>query len=97
MYNSHRGMVPAPNNRLTELLDQVRAEFENQHNRNGEYEHQRRFAVPLTTAPICASLLDARSRRCRGPWNHFSLVLGYLIYTSCSWPDLHPARGAIDT
>ncbi|KAI9677594.1 MAG: general transcription repressor [Caeruleum heppii] len=40
MYNSHRGMVAAPNNRLTELLDQIRAEFENQAGRTGEYEHQ---------------------------------------------------------
>ncbi|KAI9826809.1 MAG: general transcription repressor [Thelocarpon impressellum] len=40
MYNSHRGMVPAPNSRLTELLDQVRAEFDNQAGRTGEYEHQ---------------------------------------------------------
>lgn len=40
MYNSHRGMVPAPNNRLTELLDQVRVEFENQQARSGEYEHK---------------------------------------------------------
>lgn len=40
MYNSHRGMVPAPNNRLTELLDQVRVEFENQQARSSEYEHK---------------------------------------------------------
>ncbi|MCJ1337081.1 general transcription repressor [Bachmanniomyces sp. S44760] len=40
MYNAHRGMVPAPNNRLTELLDQVRAEFDQQQNRTGEYEQQ---------------------------------------------------------
>ncbi|TKA78524.1 hypothetical protein B0A49_05125 [Cryomyces minteri] len=43
MYNSHRGMgVPgaAPNNRLAELLDQVRAEFEAQGQRTAEYEHQ---------------------------------------------------------
>ncbi|KAL9122973.1 MAG: hypothetical protein Q9187_000457 [Circinaria calcarea] len=40
MYNAHRGMVSAPNNRLTELLDQVRAEFDNQQNRTGEYEQQ---------------------------------------------------------
>jgi hypothetical protein len=39
MYNSHRGMVPAPS-RLNELLDQVRAEFESQQARNGEYEHK---------------------------------------------------------
>lgn len=45
MYNAHRGMVPAPNNRLTELLDQVRAEFESQQSRNGEYEQNSTFAV----------------------------------------------------
>ena len=44
MYNAHRGMVPAPNNRLTELLDQVRAEFESQQSRNGEYEQNSTFA-----------------------------------------------------
>lgn len=44
MYNAHRGMVPTPNNRLTELLDQVRAEFESQQSRNGEYEQNSTFA-----------------------------------------------------
>ena len=44
MYNAHRGLVAAPNNRLTELLDQVRAEFDNQQNRTGEYEQQSKFA-----------------------------------------------------
>ena len=39
MYNSHRGMATAPSTRLTELLDQVRAEFENVAGRTGEYEH----------------------------------------------------------
>ncbi|KAI9741881.1 MAG: general transcription repressor [Cirrosporium novae-zelandiae] len=39
MYNPHRGMVAAPNNRLTELLDQIRAEFENQSRSGAEYEH----------------------------------------------------------
>ncbi|KAL8873924.1 MAG: hypothetical protein Q9174_000671 [Haloplaca sp. 1 TL-2023] len=39
MYTAHRGLgVPQPNNRLSELLDQVRQEFENQQNRAGEYE-----------------------------------------------------------
>ncbi|KAL8755844.1 MAG: hypothetical protein Q9199_003356 [Rusavskia elegans] len=38
MYNAHRGMVPAPNSRLNELLDQVRQEFDSQQNRTGEYE-----------------------------------------------------------
>ncbi len=44
MFNAHRGMVSAPNGRLTELLDQVRAEFDNQQNRTGDYEQQSRFA-----------------------------------------------------
>ena len=49
MYNSHRGMVPAaPNTRLTELLDQVRAEFDAQSGRAGEYENQREFAWILS-------------------------------------------------
>lgn len=48
MYNSHRGMVPtAPNNRLTELLDQVRQEFENQQTRTGEYEQNCTLQVHL--------------------------------------------------
>ncbi|KAI9865005.1 MAG: general transcription repressor [Vezdaea acicularis] len=41
MYNAHRGMVPTnTSTRLTELLDQVRAEFENQGARGADYEHQ---------------------------------------------------------
>ncbi|RMJ21874.1 transcriptional repressor [Aspergillus sp. HF37] len=40
MYNTHRGMVPAPNARLTELLDQLRQEFETQSRSTGEFEHQ---------------------------------------------------------
>ena len=40
MYNAHRGLVGQPNNRLAELLDQVRAEFDNQAGRAGDYEHQ---------------------------------------------------------
>ena len=43
MFNTHRGMVSAPNSRLTELLDQVRAEFDNQQNRTGDYEQQSEF------------------------------------------------------
>ena len=39
MYNAHRGMT-GPNTRLNELLEQVRAEFDNQQNRSGEYENQ---------------------------------------------------------
>jgi hypothetical protein len=41
MYNAHRGMVPVPSNRLSELLDQVRAEFDNQAGRSSDYEVQR--------------------------------------------------------
>lgn len=45
MYNAHRGMVPgAPNNRLAELLEQVRQEFEAEAGRAGDYERQRKFA-----------------------------------------------------
>lgn len=44
MYNAHRGMVPAPNSRLTELLDQVRQEFDSQSRSTGEFEHQRTFS-----------------------------------------------------
>ena len=45
MYNAHRGMVPAPNSRLTELLDQLRQEFENQSRNTGEFEHQSMLPV----------------------------------------------------
>lgn len=37
-------MVPsAPSNRLAELMDQIRNEFETQAGRAGEYEHQRTY------------------------------------------------------
>lgn len=58
MYNAHRGMVPAPNNRLTELLDQVRAEFESQQSRNGEYEQNSTFASFLSIRDYTALLHD---------------------------------------
>jgi len=44
MYNSHRGMLPQhqpPNTRLTELLEQIRVEFESQAGQAGRDEHQR--------------------------------------------------------
>jgi hypothetical protein len=45
MYNSHRGMGPAPGNaRLNELLDGIRAEFETQARASGEYEHSSEFS-----------------------------------------------------
>lgn len=39
-------MVPAPlpNGRLTELLDQIRAEFEGQQNKSEDYERNSKFA-----------------------------------------------------
>lgn len=40
MYNTHRGMIPQPNNRLNELLEQLRQEFDNQSRTAGDYEHQ---------------------------------------------------------
>jgi glucose repression regulatory protein TUP1 len=42
MYGNHRGLGPAPgssNARLNELLDGIRAEFDNQARASGEYEH----------------------------------------------------------
>ena len=39
-------MVAAPNNRLTELLDQLRQEFESQSRSTGEFEHQCRCTYP---------------------------------------------------
>lgn len=55
MYNAHRGIPPAPSNRLTELLEQVRQEFENQQSRAGEYEQNSKFASP--EKHICCSQL----------------------------------------
>jgi hypothetical protein len=42
MYNAHRGMVPqgGPSQRLNELLEQIRAEFETESQRNVDYEGQ---------------------------------------------------------
>ncbi|MCJ1472828.1 general transcription repressor [Lambiella insularis] len=51
MYNAHRGMVAAPSSRLTELLDQVRVEFDNQQNRTAEYDQQSSLANTITTIP----------------------------------------------
>ncbi len=44
MYNAHRGMMThgAPSNRLTELLEQIRVEFDGQATgRAGDFEQQR--------------------------------------------------------
>ncbi len=65
MFNAHRGMVSAPNSRLTELLDQVRAEFDNQQNRTGDYEQQSEFAelrLPsITSMHLSVSLFPGQS------------------------------------
>lgn len=62
MYNAHRPPVgvpgPAPNARLGELLDQVRAEFEGQATRAVDYEQQRMFAF---TSHVSCRWSDARS------------------------------------
>lgn len=53
MYTAHRGMgVPAqPSSRLTELLDQVRTEFDGERNKIVEYEQNRKFAWMFL--PVC--------------------------------------------
>ncbi len=68
MYNSHRGMVPtAPNNRLNELLDQVRQEFENQQTRTGEYEQNSTFRIQslfpseISHQPLAKNLYESMS------------------------------------
>ncbi|KAJ5202054.1 WD40 repeat-like protein [Penicillium cinerascens] len=39
MYNTHRGMVPALNSRLTELVEQLHQELDSQSRSAGEFEH----------------------------------------------------------
>lgn len=58
MYNAHRGMVPAggPNNRLNDLLEQIRHEFENSAGRAVEYEGQRTFAFSITPPDRCTCI-----------------------------------------
>lgn len=81
MYNSHRGMVPtAPNNRLSELLDQVRQEFENQQTRTGEYEQNCMFQIQLSG---CFHMLVYvfKSKHVKNP---FFIGLGFVL----SWTSL---------
>ena len=63
MYNAHRGMgVPAqPTSRLTELLDQVRTEFDAERSKVAEYEQNRKFARAFYS--VCSGLQHAL---CRG-------------------------------
>jgi hypothetical protein len=66
MYTAHRGMVAPPSNRLTELLDQVRAEFDAQQNRSGEYEQQSKFVSSLACSSKqgrCSILLQPSGRK----------------------------------
>lgn len=47
MYNTHRGMIPhqqLPSSRLTELLEQIRQEFDAQAGTSGEFDRQREQA-----------------------------------------------------
>lgn len=57
MYNAHRGMVPqgGPNTRLNELLDQIRAEFDQEARRSVDYEGQSEFvsAILMDIAFLC--------------------------------------------
>lgn len=53
MYNAHRGIMThgAPTNRLTELLEQIRVEFDGQASgRAGDFEQQREALSKLFTA-----------------------------------------------
>lgn len=64
MYNAHRGMMPQhqpPNNRLTELLDQIRVEFDNQAGQAGRDEHQRESFSMLLQESHIASHTNALS------------------------------------
>lgn len=44
MYGAHRAPPAQQNARLSELLDSVRVEFQDQAARTAEYEQQRKFA-----------------------------------------------------
>ena len=67
MYTAHRGMgVPTqPNTRLTELLDQVRTEFDGERSKTAEYEQNRKFAQTLYS--VCFRL-------------HYALFRGFVPY-----------------
>jgi len=67
MYNSHRGIMPTQpaNNRLAELLDGVRQEFDQQAGRATEYEGQRKS----TFASLMYTFVVAR----HWPWPIFFL------------------------
>jgi glucose repression regulatory protein TUP1 len=61
MYNQHRGLAPPPQGgsaRLNELLDGIRAEFENQARASGEYEHSSKRAHSTIAAGFAGTLAD---------------------------------------
>lgn len=62
MYTAHRGMgVPTqPNSRLTDLLDQVRTEFDTERSKVAEYEQNCKFARMFH--PVCSKLRYAPFR-----------------------------------
>jgi len=69
MYPAHRGMgaVPPGNggNRLNDLLDQIRAEFETQLRATENYEHQSKLPRRNATLipPSCATVSAAMGNR----------------------------------
>jgi len=63
MYNAHRGMMPhqAPTNRLTELLEQIRVEFDTQAGSLGDSARERdQMGGLLNNALVQYSLTDCR-------------------------------------
>lgn len=73
MYNPHRGLGPAPggaNARLNELLDGIRAEFENQARASSDYEHSSKYyiepellAISLLTLPVAQQINEMQMVR----------------------------------
>lgn len=62
MYNPHRGMVPAgaQNNRLNDLLDQVRHEFDSSAGRAVEFEGQRTYNPSKWGKDIIAEVVEGK-------------------------------------
>ena len=63
MYSGHRGMVPGASPRLTELLEQLRVEFESQQNTLRDYEQQSEWLLPDSMILLpSASYMSAPTR-----------------------------------
>jgi len=62
MYNAHRGMMPhqAPTNRLTELLEQIRVEFDTQAGSLGDSARERDQMGRLKSGPVQYLTIDNR-------------------------------------